>query len=391
MERKYAKQNELYHFGILGQIKGRRRFQYYDGSLTPEGRERYGVGPARTDAKTKAVGSKPEGGSGTKKPTSPARAAALEKARETRRRNQEEKKRQAEEQRKQEEEKAALKAKYSKDPIEMSKHMDLFTTDELKAAKARFDAEAELSRAAEAKSRSARNDLTINDLAPDEDSKQYINSPTKVFANREKFTKEQIDALVSRYTSEEKLYANAEAERKRMQDMMKKGQDTLQTLTAWSQTLRGVYSEYKNVKKLFSDEVDEKNKKAEAEKAKKNAEEKEKYSGDLNKMSKHANLFTNEEISNAMKRQDLLAQLKDYPNKQKAEREQAAAKEQAQKEQAERNQLKERYADNPKLLFEHKNLFSYNELQEALNKFTIAEKIKYYAEGNKKEQKKKEE
>lgn len=35
---------ELYHYGIKGQKKGLRRFQYEDGSLTPAGRERYGVG-----------------------------------------------------------------------------------------------------------------------------------------------------------------------------------------------------------------------------------------------------------------------------------------------------------------------------------------------------------
>ena len=35
------------HSGILGMHHGIRRFQYEDGSLTPAGRERYGVGPAR--------------------------------------------------------------------------------------------------------------------------------------------------------------------------------------------------------------------------------------------------------------------------------------------------------------------------------------------------------
>ena len=35
--------NELYHWGIKGQKWGIRRFQNEDGSLTPEGRKRYGV------------------------------------------------------------------------------------------------------------------------------------------------------------------------------------------------------------------------------------------------------------------------------------------------------------------------------------------------------------
>ena len=37
-------ETELYHHGIKGQRWGDRRFQNEDGSLTPEGRERYGVG-----------------------------------------------------------------------------------------------------------------------------------------------------------------------------------------------------------------------------------------------------------------------------------------------------------------------------------------------------------
>lgn len=41
----------LSHHGIKGQQWGRRRFQYEDGSLTPEGRKRYGVGERIRSAK----------------------------------------------------------------------------------------------------------------------------------------------------------------------------------------------------------------------------------------------------------------------------------------------------------------------------------------------------
>ena len=46
--------NELSHHGILGQKHGIRRFQYSDGSLTPAGRLRYGVGGERGKAAPKA-------------------------------------------------------------------------------------------------------------------------------------------------------------------------------------------------------------------------------------------------------------------------------------------------------------------------------------------------
>lgn len=39
--------DEIKHWGIFGQKWGVRRFQNKDGSLTPEGRQRYGVGPSR--------------------------------------------------------------------------------------------------------------------------------------------------------------------------------------------------------------------------------------------------------------------------------------------------------------------------------------------------------
>jgi len=44
--------NELQHWGIFGMKWGVRRFQNPDGSLTPEGRQRYGVGAARSTKAT---------------------------------------------------------------------------------------------------------------------------------------------------------------------------------------------------------------------------------------------------------------------------------------------------------------------------------------------------
>jgi len=50
--------SELYHHGILGQRWGRRRYQYADGSLTPEGRKRYGVAGAIIERHNKKLASK---------------------------------------------------------------------------------------------------------------------------------------------------------------------------------------------------------------------------------------------------------------------------------------------------------------------------------------------
>lgn len=44
MNTDFLESYEPYHHGIQGQKWGERRYQYQDGSLTPEGKRRYGIG-----------------------------------------------------------------------------------------------------------------------------------------------------------------------------------------------------------------------------------------------------------------------------------------------------------------------------------------------------------
>ena len=46
----HMNQEFLMHHGVPGQVHGKRRYQNYDGSLTPEGREHYGVGQRIKDS-----------------------------------------------------------------------------------------------------------------------------------------------------------------------------------------------------------------------------------------------------------------------------------------------------------------------------------------------------
>ena len=53
MSSKSVKHDSISHHGIKGQKHGVRRYQYEDGTLTPEGRARLGRGPARAKGSTK--------------------------------------------------------------------------------------------------------------------------------------------------------------------------------------------------------------------------------------------------------------------------------------------------------------------------------------------------
>ena len=67
----------LIHYGIKGQKKGHRRFQNEDGSLTPEGKERYGIGDGERRQKSSAEDH--ESGKRQKKELTPEERAARKK------------------------------------------------------------------------------------------------------------------------------------------------------------------------------------------------------------------------------------------------------------------------------------------------------------------------
>lgn len=117
-------ENELYHWGILKQKWYHRRYQNPDGTWTQEGLERRRA--ARAAAQKKA----------------------LAKARKTRAKNQAEKKKIE-----------ATRNKYKNNIVGMHAHRDLYTDDELKRARERYDIEKKIYDASEETKDRARKKL----------------------------------------------------------------------------------------------------------------------------------------------------------------------------------------------------------------------------------------
>lgn len=114
---------ELQHHGTKGMKWGVRRYQNKDGSLTPDGKKRYGIGQYIKNYKTKKK-----------------RKQALEKAREVRKTKQEEAK---------ELEEKRSKLLKSTNAAELYKNRDLLTTAEINERLMRLDTERRLSQVAE--------------------------------------------------------------------------------------------------------------------------------------------------------------------------------------------------------------------------------------------------
>lgn len=148
----------LSHFGIPGQKKGHRRYQYTDGSLTPEGRKHYGVGPPKGSGEKIQNGNggqaKESRNSGSSPSPSKTKAQIKQEKRERQKLIAQRKKEHAAARKAElrEKKKAAealkkikkieeAKKKWSKDPSQVRRHMKYFSTGELETLNRRFDAE----------------------------------------------------------------------------------------------------------------------------------------------------------------------------------------------------------------------------------------------------------
>lgn len=140
---------DLSHSGIPGMKWYLRRFQNPDGSLTEEGRRRYGIGPAREKGEKKESLISSMRRKSAEKKKAKQRRAALEKARATKARNAAEKKAAAvreEEAKRKAEEFAREKEKIlrSGDAKQIIEYKDNLTDNEIQSALNRIRNEKEI-------------------------------------------------------------------------------------------------------------------------------------------------------------------------------------------------------------------------------------------------------
>ena len=193
----------LMHSGVKGQKHGVRRYQYKDGSLTPLGREHYGVGPPRGTKKAET------GSRDTLKSKASTIAASIKSARAKRKEEQSRVYRELAE-----DDARKAKAKREKlinsaDVKAIQKKMSSFSDEELERALKRFDIKKRLDDTVATESSKKQDQTSENKnknknkkLTSDEEKrKQKLlkeGNPKKLMKNLDLFSTAELDEVLSR-------------------------------------------------------------------------------------------------------------------------------------------------------------------------------------------------
>lgn len=214
----------LEHHGVTGQKHGVRRYQNYDGSLTPLGRIHYGYGQARSKAEPIVSNALKKTGQAAGILTNAfkeARQAAAAASEERRERKQ-----------------AKLKEKASKDRSSVLKNRNLFTTKELEDLEKRFTAEDKL-RANIPDKKALRKAAADQKAAEKLAERKEKASQTRegVLRNKKLFTNEELKALSERFNTEDKI----------KQESIDKGLAVVKNMANAAQSVQTIVSVFEDV------------------------------------------------------------------------------------------------------------------------------------------------
>lgn len=214
----------LEHHGVKNQRKGVRRYQNYDGSLTPLGRIHYGYGPARSKAAStvntalKKTGHAAGIVTNAFKEARQAAAAASEERREHKQ--------------------TKLKEKASKDRSTVLRNRNLFTTKELEDLEKRFTAEDKLRANVPDKKvlrKAAADQKAAEKLA--ERKEKASQTRAGVLKNKKLFTNEELKALSERFNTEDKI----------KQESIDKGLAAVKNLANAAQSIQTIVGVFEDV------------------------------------------------------------------------------------------------------------------------------------------------
>lgn len=257
--------NYIEHHGVKGQKHGHRRWQNHDGSLTPEGRIHYGVGPARNSARTdndrisRIVGKKTE---------------------EEQARNNAENHRQLKQYRLEELTNAITNSKFSRNPMsedemnERARKLGYRDIDEAIDAFVKYDRE-----------QNKKANSTAAERAESKEQRMWFGGPTK-----EKFIEMAKAGRISTKAIEEQFDKLSLAEIKQIQKAAKENKEKEETISSILKERRGKAESARDLR--------QQRKEAKQEAAKEAAIK----AGDAGEIAKFAKTMTTEELQSALDR-----------------------------------------------------------------------------------------